>query len=193
MLEYWNGTWNNFENYIDDRDPSIQKAWEEAKLAFRKILVFSLYSLGNCKRFWKKVCNTKQNGNKVRIDTMEFTSDKNTLYVDYIAQNRLITSQKYTLLEILPSALEHEPGYLFKGDQEDVFQYLLLMKPMEPSEQIISHFHFQFGSSREMILKGNKLRKRLWYATMCDGKASKLDKCNIILALHKAKLWEQLK
>ena len=37
-----------------------------------------------------------------------------------------------------------------------------------------------------------KLHNPMWYATVCDGDGTLLEKCNIVRALHRLPLWAEL-
>ena len=59
---------------------------------------------------------------------------------------------------------------------------------------LLSHLHFQYASGPEHLFDPdtNALRSPLWYATMCDGDGTLLEQCNIVRALHRLPVWEEL-
>lgn len=77
------------------------------------------------------------------------------------------------------------------------FRYLLAMAPM-PMRQarqaggLLSHLHFQFASREETLLQGGKLCQPGWYATFCDAEGTRLERCNIVRALHRLPAWADL-
>ena len=56
------------------------------------------------------------------------------------------------------------------------------------------HLHFQYASGPEHLFDHDThaLRSPLWYATMCDGDGTLLEQCNIVRALHRLPVWEEL-
>lgn len=59
---------------------------------------------------------------------------------------------------------------------------------------LLSHLHFQYASGPEHLFDPDThaLRSPLWYATMCDGDGTLLEQCNIVRALHRLPVWEEL-
>ncbi len=108
-------------------------------------------------------------------------------------------SATYELVQIVEKGLEGAPNFLFcaKDASEDwPFKYLLSMAPMPArkarlSGGFLSHLHFQFAAKKESLLAEDKLRKPYWYATMCDGDGSILERCNIVRGLHKLPAWRE--
>lgn len=77
------------------------------------------------------------------------------------------------------------------------FRYLLAKVSMPPRSvlaegRLLSHMHFQHAGSTERLLKDSKLVKPMWYATMCAGDGTALDRCNIIRALHRLPIWKEI-
>lgn len=79
------------------------------------------------------------------------------------------------------------------------FDWLLAIEPMPPRDArhdggLLSHLHFQYASSLDALIdpETGALRDRHWYATMCDASGTTLDRCNVVLALHRAPLWREL-
>ena len=79
------------------------------------------------------------------------------------------------------------------------FRCLLAMEPMPPRTArqtggLLSHLHFQYASQRNLLVdpETQKLYNPMWYATVCDGDGTLLEKCNIVRALHRLPLWAEL-
>ena len=73
------------------------------------------------------------------------------------------------------------------------------MEPMPPRAArlqggLLSHLHFQYASGPEPLFDPDThaLRSPRWYATMCDGDGTLLEQCNIVRALHRLPVWEEL-
>lgn len=108
----------------------------------------------------------------------------------------------YHLDHVLERGLEGKENALFVA--EDVpadwpFRCLLAMEPMPPRAArlqggLLSHLHFQYASGPEHLFDPDThaLRSPLWYATMCDGDGTLLEQCNIVRALHRLPVWEEL-
>ena len=108
----------------------------------------------------------------------------------------------YHLDHVLERGLEGKENALFAA--EDVpadwpFRCLLAMEPMPPRAArlqggLLSHLHFQYASGPEHLFDTDThaLRSPLWYATMCDGDGTLLEQCNIVRALHRLPVWEEL-
>lgn len=79
------------------------------------------------------------------------------------------------------------------------FDWLLAIAPM-PSRGahrdggLLSHLHFQYASRLDALVdpETRTLRDRRWYATMCDATGDTLDRCNVVLALHRLPAWREL-
>ncbi|MBW3083125.1 hypothetical protein KIH73_07050 [Bifidobacterium sp. 6T3] len=79
------------------------------------------------------------------------------------------------------------------------FDWLLAIAPM-PSRGahrvggLLSHLHFQYASRLDALVapETRTLRDRRWYATMCDATGGTLDRCNVVLALHRLPVWHEL-
>lgn len=79
------------------------------------------------------------------------------------------------------------------------FDWLLAIAPM-PSRGshrdggLLSHLHFQYASRLDALVdpETRTLRDRRWYATMCDAAGDTLDRCNVVLALHRLPAWREL-
>ncbi|KFI50741.1 hypothetical protein [Bifidobacterium biavatii] len=141
-------------------------------------------------------------------------------------ENTVIGRYAYQLDHMIDRGLEGKPCYVFHADsapEGSPFRVLIAMDPM-PSraeqavldertehtkqadqveqaghEGLLSHLHFQYGSSEAALLRGGpnagaaaKLRHRMWYPTMCAGDGDLLAQCNVVRALHKLPLWERL-
>lgn len=86
----------------------------------------------------------------------------------------------YVLAYVIDKGLEGKPCYVFRADGAPAgcpFAVLIAMDPMPERAAyanggLLSHLHFQYGSSERRLLRGAgasaRLRHRMWYPTMCD-------------------------
>ena len=80
-----------------------------------------------------------------------------------------------------------------KENKKSLLSAFLFRKGAKEQGGLISHLHFQYASCREQLLKKNgRLRATHWYATMCDGDATLLQRCNIVRAMHKLEIWTEI-
>lgn len=198
--EAYLGRWRNFELYFTDPDARMQAAWDEAERVTRErrkdLLSRYLFRHG-AKRFWMDACYTQTSENPVRLGGWEVTSDAPaTLHILWTGEDgQALAEDDYTLDTTLPKGLEGKPNHLLRAQtlpSTSPFRYLLLMPPMpERSAKehggLISHLHFQYASDKEELIRGDRLRKTHWYATMCDADVTKEQECEIVRALHAPK------
>lgn len=110
----------------------------------------------------------------------------------------------YQLDHILEHGLEGKPCYIFHTTHQqhnNPFNVLIAMDPMPERAALangglLSHMHFQYASSEERLIKGvgenARLKRRMWYPTMCAAEGGLLDQCNIVRALHQLPVWTAL-
>lgn len=202
----WLGAWENFENYFTDENPAMIQSWVDAEASIKKnkksLLSAFLFRKG-AKRFWQDACYTTTKENPQKLFGWNVTaSGAENLLITWLGEGEeVLGSFEYHLDEILPKGLESRENFLFAAldaPKGSPFTYLLSMEPFPEREAkkqggLISHLHFQYASDREMLLKKNgRLRVPHWYATMCDGDATLLQRCNIIRAMHKLEIWTEL-
>lgn len=200
-LEAYIGRWRNFELYFDDPDAGMQAAWADAERVTRekKKNIISRYLFRHgAKRFWIDACYTRTRENPVQLGEWAITAagsadgcqDVQILWT--AADGKVLADYRYTLDTVLPEGLERKPNCLLRAQDapaDSPFRYLLLMPPMPERDAkdhggLISHLHFQYASSKEQLLRGERLRKSHWYATMCDADVTKAQECAIVRALH---------
>lgn len=198
-IKEFEGTWENFENYFEDEDSNMIKAWDDSELAIqnkkKNIIETMLYKDG-VKSFWKKACYTTSKDNTKPLDSLQITTYNEQLIIEWFSSNKeSLGKYTYTLHSQIEHGLEGKVNYLFESDIQSPFKYILLMEPFplkEEKSNLISHFHFQYASNIEELIKQNKLVHKHWYATMCEGNVTMLERCNIVLALHKLPMWDTL-
>lgn len=198
-IKEFEGTWENFENYFEDEDSNMIKAWNDSELAIqnkkKNIIETMLYKDG-VKSFWKKACYTTSKNNTKPLDSLQITTYNKQLIIEWFSSNKeSLGKYTYTLHSQIEHGLEGKVNYLFESDIQSPFKYILLMEPFPSKEEhsnLISHFHFQYASNIADLIKHNKLVHKHWYATMCEGNVTMLDRCNIVLALHKLPMWDTL-
>lgn len=198
-LDEFVGKWENFENYFDDPSPYMIKAWNESEKAIKekkKNLIESLLYKNGAKAFWQSACYTTNKENNNKLGGLIIDKKDNTLIIDWLdLNNNSLGRYSYILNSVIDKGLEGKENYLLKTDIDSPFKYILLMEPMPKKEEdsnLIAHFHFQFSLKKENIINNkNKLVIKHWYATMCKD-ANMLDRCNIVLALHKLNTWDKL-
>ena len=97
---------------------------------------------------------------------------------------RGLGSSVYACREIITRGLEGKENYLLEAREVSdnwPFRYVLAMEPTPSREDkapgsLLSHFHFQYASSRKNLLKEDgTLADPMWYGTMCDGDGTLLD------------------
>ena len=123
------------------------------------------------------------------------------IQIEWIGENgEALGKASYVLSSIVPKGLEAKENYLFEAKDAPEgwpFRYLLAMAPMPPRSALadgglLSHLHFQYAGSVEELLQAGKLVRPMWYATMCAGDGTLLDRCNIVRALHRLPTWKEL-
>ena len=193
----WLGCWVNFESYIYSEEPAMQKCWEDAEGVARMMPMFK----NGAKAFWQMACNTVNDENAVRLGGWHIEADHDGMQIEWVGENgENLGKQTYTLSAIVPKGLEAKENFLFEAKDAPggwPFRYLLAMAPMPPRSALeegglLSHLHFQYAGKLENILKDDILVKPMWYATMCAGDGTALDRCNIVRALHHLPKWNQL-
>ncbi|RSX58447.1 hypothetical protein [Bifidobacterium samirii] len=122
------------------------------------------------------------------------------------ADGELIGRHDYRLDHMIDKGLEGKPCYMFHAidapeKQRDPFAVLIAMDPMPSRTELadgglLSHLHFQYASAESKLLKGEgrsaRLRRRMWYPTMCAAEGDLLARCNIVRALHQLPVWTEL-
>ena len=196
-LNNWLGNWTNFEKYIYSTDPAMERCWAEAEQLAANIPMLK----NGAKAFWQMACETKNAENPVRLGGWIITGAENGMNIHWLTEDGTSLGRyDYTLSEIVPKGLEGKPNFLFvaeKAPENWPFRYMLAMEPM-PDRQaknnggLLSHLHYQYGSSKDVLLTDGKLANPMWYATMCDGDSTLLDQCNIVRALHRLPRWDNI-
>ena len=193
----WIGNWTNFENYIFSEEDAMKRCWTEAEEFAKAMPMFK----NGVKSFWEMACNTVNEENQYRLGGWKIQSEKDGLKIEWTDMaGESLGEYNYTLERFVEKGLEAKENFLFVAEDAPAdcpFRYLLAMEPMpERSEKekggLLSHLHFQYASSADLLFKDNKLCKPMWYATMCDADGSLLDRCNIVRALHRLPRWEKL-
>lgn len=204
--DQWIGNWENFERYFSDASAAMQKTWQEAEDAFRmkkqNLVEKALFRHG-VKRFWQDACYTvtKENPRQLGGWSIQPEGGENMQITWYAMDGETLGTYVYALEQTIEKGLEGKTSYLFHADAAGAdcpFTYLMSMEPMPQKDAklhggLISHLHFQYASKKESLLdrKGG-LKQKHWYATMCDGDASQLQRCNIVRAMHKLPLWDEM-
>lgn len=190
----WVGAWENFENYIYSENQSMTETWKEAEAASRKHPGLAKMFANGCKAFWQTACNTVTDKNPVRIGAWEVKETVSGLEIEWFdTEENSLGKAEYIADGILEKGLEGKANlrlFAENAPKEWAFRCLLLMSPMPKREEklsggLLSHFHFQFGAAWNELIENEKLKKTMWYATMCDRDAEEVQKCNIVRALHK--------
>ena len=190
----WAGAWGNFENYIYSVDEEMVQTWKEAEDVCKNHPALSKMFANGCMNFWKKSCDTITENNPVRIGGWDVEETESGLIIEWLdADKESLGRAEYVLDRILEKGLEGKSNFcLIAKDAPQGWAYrcILAMPPMPKREEksnggLISHFHYQFAADWDDLILDNKLKKTMWYATMCDREASERQKCNIVRALHK--------
>ena len=196
----WLGRWQNFESYLTSNDPYLVKAWQDAEAAAAAMPMFK----GGVKRFWQMACVTTSPENPHTLGGWNITpAADEKLCIEWLsAEGTSLGKAVYHLETVVEKGLEGKENALFMA--EDVpenwpFRCLLAMEPMpartaRKNGGLLSHLHFQYASCPEQLIdpESQKLRNPMWYATVCDGDGTLLEQCNIVRALHRLPVWENL-
>ena len=186
----WLGQWANFESYIYSEEPAMKQCWAEAEEIAKAMPMFK----NGAKAFWQIACNTINKENPVRLGGWSIAPTVEGMSIEWLGEDgQSLGKQDYILSTIIPKGLEAKENFLFEATNAPEnwpFRYLLAMAPMpersaKNSGGLLSHLHFQYASNLEMLLKDGVLCMPMWYATMCDGEGTLLERCNIIRALHR--------
>lgn len=198
-IKEFEGNWENFENYFEGEDPNMIKAWKDSEQAIKnkkKNIIETLLYKDGVKSFWKKACYTTTKENTYPLDHLMITTNNDQLIIEWFTINhKSLGKYTYTLQSTIEKGLERKPNDLFVSNIDSPFKYVLLMEPFPTKQEktnLISHFHFQYASNKDDLIKHHKLVHKHWYATMCEGDVTMLDRCNIVLALHKLPMWDTL-
>lgn len=202
----WLGEWENFELYFTSSAPEMQKAWKLAEQAVReqkKNLISAVLFRKGAMAFWQSACYTQTPASPLRLGGWHIVpTDGDAIQITWFDDaHRTLGAWRYSLDSVLEKGLEGKPNFLLCAQDaapDCPYRFLLTMVPMpersaKEQGRLISHLHFQFAAQKAQLIKPNgKLCSPHWYATMCDGEATLLQKCNIVLALHKLPTWEKL-
>lgn len=196
----WLGRWQNFESYIHSTDPYMLAAWQDAEAAAAALPMFQ----NGAKAFWQMACVTTSIANPRTLGGWNITpAAGEKLCIEWLdAEGNSLGKAVYHLETVVEKGLEGKENALFAA--EDVpenwpFRCLLAMEPMpartaRKNGGLLSHLHFQYASRPEQLIdpESKKLRNPMWYATVCDGDGTLLEQCNIVRALHRLPVWEDL-
>lgn len=159
--EKWIGNWENFENYIYSKENAMVKTWEEAETVCKSMPgMQAMFGGCSARDFWKKACVTRTDENPVMLGGMcveAYGEGVRILFWD--EENNPLGEYIYILAEVLEHGLEEK--------------------------DLLSHFHFQFASTKNKLMKDGKLVQPMWYATMCEKTDNEAQKCNVVRALHR--------
>lgn len=193
----WLGKWANFEGYLYSDESAMLKCWADAEEIAKTMPMFK----NGAKAFWQMACNTVNEENPVRLGGWNIEETNEGMSIEWLGDNeQSLGKENYILSTIIPKGLEAKENFLFEATNAPegwAFRYLLAMAPMPARDAknhggLLSHLHFQYASSLEMLLKDGNLCKPMWYATMCDGDGTLLERCNIVRALHHIPTWNEL-
>lgn len=197
----WIGKWENFERYLISDDPYITAVWEEAEQVCKENPMLAKMFSGGVKNFWEKSCATVTKENPILLGGFRAADSDGGIEITWLDNcDNEIGTYRYTVEKIIEKGLEGKENFLFFADDAAIdcpFRYVLAMEPMperaaRESGGLISHLHFQFADSIRKLIDGNQLCQPYWYATVCAGDSSILEKCNIIRALHRMPVWSEL-
>ncbi len=202
----WLGNWENFELYFTDKSPAMVMTWEDAEKAVKENkngLISTILFRHGAKRFWQDACYTvnKENPDMLGGWIIEACGEKNITLEWLDVNGKSLGRYEYELDMVVEKGLEGKPNFLLKAKDAPEgcpFTYMLSMPPMPEHEEknrggLISHLHFQYASKKDELIKSNgKLKYPHWYATMCDRDATLLQRCNIVMAMHKIPVWDVL-
>lgn len=192
--EEWLGSWDNFENYLYSEEEKMLETWELVEEACKSAPGLASMFAGKAKDFWKRACVTQTLENPVMLGGINVTETENGIRICFLdREENKLGEYSYRLSEIVERGLEGKENLLLFAEdapKDCPFRYVLSMEPMpsrvtRSKSDLLSHFHFQFGSSKEKLIAEGKLVQPGWYATMCQGDSTEQEKCNIVRALHR--------
>ncbi|MBQ4524159.1 MAG: hypothetical protein IJA10_14595 [Lachnospiraceae bacterium] len=192
--EDWIGVWDNFESYLYSEEEMLVHTWEQVEEACKAVPALQAMFQGGAKDFWKRACRTQTEENPVMLGKIKVEGTEEGICILFLnSQEEIVGKCSYILLEKLEKGLEGKENLLFFAEnveEECPFRYLLAMNPMpnpatRKKDEVLSHFHFQFASRKEKLITDGKLLQPGWYATMCEGESSEVEKCNVVRALHR--------
>ena len=222
--ENWQN-WTTSDEEMLEQYPELDEAWEEAYEAMGDSLsesdlsgIAEITSADMLKLFWNSFTGTTTAEQQTEISMIRVVKMKNNSKSKYKVkwldkEGKTIAVDSYKMTGKVVNGLEGAQMYVFTADTLDddcPFKYWVTMSPFEEDEEVAeqreedhtpvaSHFHFQYGSNLNCLLKygqtynnaeNQNLRRRFWYPTMIDADASDTAKYNVILAMHGADLWE---
>ena len=208
----WLGEWESFEHYIDSDDAAIQQTWEAAEQAVLANPKMAPMAARGIRAFWSMACSTTSPENIIHIGYWRVnepaaesgSTDDAALAIEWFAEDDTsLDTYEYTIDHVIEHGLEGSPTFVFHttdpAAEDSPFRWLLAINPL-PSRKafaeggLLSHLHFQYASGPEHLFDPDThaLRSPLWYATMCDGDGTLLEQCNIVRALHRLPVWEEL-
>lgn len=197
----WTGKWENFERYITSDDPYLTAVWEEAEQVCGENPMLAKMFAGGAKKFWAQSCVTVTPENPIRLGGWDIRESGEGIEITWLDDgDHRIGVYRYTADKIIEKGLEGKENFLlFAKEAEEgcPFRYVLAMEPMperaaRESGGLLSHLHFQFAASVKSLIAENRLCQPYWYATMCAGDSTILEKCNIVRALHRMPVWSKL-
>ena len=197
IKEQWIGNWTNFENYIESENEYMKSVWAEAEKFASTMPMFK----NGVKVFWQMACVTVTEENTEKLDGWKISESENGLLIEWIGKDgKSLGCFDYVVDRIIEKGLEGKENFLFRAvnaAESCPFTYVLAMEPMPERNarlrgDYISHFHFQFASTAEKLVKDNVLVNKMWYATMCEGDGTVLEQCNVVRGLHRLQRWVAL-
>ncbi|WP_455716894.1 hypothetical protein [Anaerosporobacter sp.] len=193
----WLGQWENFENYIYSTDSDMMQTWHEAEQMCKEIPALQKMFANGCKTFWQTACNSITPTNPVRLGGWDVTETENGIAIQWFDhEGNDLGKADYVLQGTLAKGLEGKENLKLcavNPAENWPFTCILAMEPMPERDaknhgDYISHFHFQFSSSWDELIKEEKLTNPWWYATLCDAETTSVQKINVVRGLHKMPL-----
>lgn len=217
-LKNWSGSWETWQKYIypdagtQAKFPYLEEVWQKAYDSYIAAFVAAgipeatikamFPDVASLKAYWYSMTGT--NGVAAISVTGDDASGYALAWLD--DSGNTLASDSYTMTGKVLKGLEGAKMYVFTADtlpDNSEYKYLVTMLPdMEgdAATPIAAHYHFQFGSSLETLLKNGEtyntveanIQNTKWYATMINANASVLSKYNVILGMHRAEKWSEL-
>lgn len=195
------GEWLNFEMMIESDDSAMQKVWEEAEASVNNNQALARMFAHGVRNFWRMACDTTKLEHSPRLKRAVVTLENKHYYLEvFDLEDKSLGKYAYELESIIEHGLEGQANAMYVASDTPLdypYKYVMAMAPM-PSRNtkneggLISHIHFQFASARELLVdENNNLRNPMWYPTVCDNDSTRLQKCNIVRALHKMPAWSE--
>jgi hypothetical protein len=215
-LKKWAGTWETWQDYIHpdeaklEQYPRLEEVWGFAYDAYiaaftgtalEETIKTQMPDVEALKNYWNGMTDTKG------VSSLKVENKDSGYVLSWIGTEGTLYSGAYTMIGKMANGLERATMYIFEADEPAnpaSYKYLVTMEPDyegDTTHPIAAHYHFQFGDALDDLLNNgptyngtdSNIKDTKWYATMINSTASVWAKYNVILAMHRADKWSEVK